>query len=236
MPIARKPAADYERERRDAERRIAARDPDDWPTVALALTLALPIWSQDRTRTSRSPASTSTPPANSSTPSATPATSNNRPPPQQRAALSPQRFGLRPQPRVDSASRVQHQRIGGRHRIPRHRRCEAARRSIRIVRIRRLRQRRRMPVNRVGTRCVCSCCSSRATRVARSPPGPLSHKYWRPWSGPVGKCSTPYPSRVPACLQPDPVGRLLDVGHHSIESRSDFVYLGPRPMDGRSWG
>ena len=29
-------------------RRIAARDPDDWPTIALALTLDLPVWSQDK--------------------------------------------------------------------------------------------------------------------------------------------------------------------------------------------
>lgn len=29
-------------------RRIAARDPDDWPTVALALAFGLPIWSQDK--------------------------------------------------------------------------------------------------------------------------------------------------------------------------------------------
>ena len=48
MPIQWKPAADYEHQRQDAERRIAARDPDDWPTVALALALALPVWSQDK--------------------------------------------------------------------------------------------------------------------------------------------------------------------------------------------
>lgn len=28
--------------------RIAARDPDDWPTLALALKLGVPIWSQDK--------------------------------------------------------------------------------------------------------------------------------------------------------------------------------------------
>ncbi|MCA1700041.1 MAG: hypothetical protein LC790_14520 [Actinobacteria bacterium] len=28
--------------------RIAARDPDDWPTVALALALGVPVWSQDK--------------------------------------------------------------------------------------------------------------------------------------------------------------------------------------------
>jgi predicted nucleic acid-binding protein len=48
MPIEWKPAADYDQRRHDAEQRIAARDPDDWPTVALALTLALPVWSQDK--------------------------------------------------------------------------------------------------------------------------------------------------------------------------------------------
>lgn len=48
MPIDWTPAADYESQRSEAERRIAARDPDDWPTVALALTLGLPVWSQDK--------------------------------------------------------------------------------------------------------------------------------------------------------------------------------------------
>ncbi|MCA1699359.1 MAG: hypothetical protein LC790_10885, partial [Actinobacteria bacterium] len=38
--------------RDEAERRIGVRDPDDWPTVALALTLHLPIWSQDKDLTS----------------------------------------------------------------------------------------------------------------------------------------------------------------------------------------
>lgn len=32
----------------EARRRMAARDPDDWPVVALALSRATPIWSQDR--------------------------------------------------------------------------------------------------------------------------------------------------------------------------------------------
>jgi hypothetical protein len=32
MPIEWKPAADYDGQRGEAERRIAARDPDDWPT------------------------------------------------------------------------------------------------------------------------------------------------------------------------------------------------------------
>jgi predicted nucleic acid-binding protein len=48
MPIEWKPAADYEDQRALAEQRIAARDPDDWPTVALALKLDLPVWSQDK--------------------------------------------------------------------------------------------------------------------------------------------------------------------------------------------
>lgn len=48
MPVEWRPAADYYHNREDAEQRIAARDPDDWPTVALALTLGLPIWSQDK--------------------------------------------------------------------------------------------------------------------------------------------------------------------------------------------
>lgn len=38
----------YEPKRAEAERRMAGRDPDDWPTVALALTRSLPIWSQDK--------------------------------------------------------------------------------------------------------------------------------------------------------------------------------------------
>jgi predicted nucleic acid-binding protein len=48
MPVEWKPAADYDSQREEAENRIAARDPDDWPTVALALTLDLPVWSQDK--------------------------------------------------------------------------------------------------------------------------------------------------------------------------------------------
>lgn len=48
MPIEWTPAGDYAERRDEAERRIAARDPDDWPTVALALTLGLPVWSQDK--------------------------------------------------------------------------------------------------------------------------------------------------------------------------------------------
>ena len=48
IPIEWRLAADYADRRQDAEQRIAARDPDDWPTVALALTLDLPVWSQDK--------------------------------------------------------------------------------------------------------------------------------------------------------------------------------------------
>ena len=48
MPIDWKPAADYDDQRQAAQRRIGARDPDDWPTVALALKLGLPVWSQDK--------------------------------------------------------------------------------------------------------------------------------------------------------------------------------------------
>jgi predicted nucleic acid-binding protein len=48
MPVDWNPAGDYDSQRDEAERRIAARDPDDWPTVALALTLGLPVWSQDK--------------------------------------------------------------------------------------------------------------------------------------------------------------------------------------------
>ncbi len=48
MPIECKPASIYEDHREQAESRIAARDPDDWPTLALALKLGVPIWSQDK--------------------------------------------------------------------------------------------------------------------------------------------------------------------------------------------
>lgn len=48
MPIEWKSAAEYEDQRAEAERRVASRDPDDWPTLALALKLAAPIWSQDK--------------------------------------------------------------------------------------------------------------------------------------------------------------------------------------------
>lgn len=48
MPIDWRAPADYEDQRDQAHRRIAHRDPDDWPTVALALKLELPVWSQDK--------------------------------------------------------------------------------------------------------------------------------------------------------------------------------------------
>lgn len=48
MPVDWQPPAVYERHREEAERRMAARDPEDWPTVALALARSLPIWSQDK--------------------------------------------------------------------------------------------------------------------------------------------------------------------------------------------
>ncbi len=48
MPIEWQPAEVYEPQRAEAERRMAGRDPEDWPTVALALALSLPIWSQDK--------------------------------------------------------------------------------------------------------------------------------------------------------------------------------------------
>jgi predicted nucleic acid-binding protein len=48
MPVEWKAAGEYEDCRQEAEERIAARDPEDWPTIALALTLDLPVWSQDK--------------------------------------------------------------------------------------------------------------------------------------------------------------------------------------------
>ena len=49
----------------ETEKRIAARDSDDCPTVALALKLDLPVWTQDRT--TPMPASRSSRPATCST-------------------------------------------------------------------------------------------------------------------------------------------------------------------------
>ena len=48
VPVEWKASSEYEDHREQAEARIAARDPDDWPTVALALKLNLPVWSQDK--------------------------------------------------------------------------------------------------------------------------------------------------------------------------------------------
>lgn len=48
MPVDWKPSTDYKGQRAEAERRMANRDLDDWPTVALALELGLPVWSQDK--------------------------------------------------------------------------------------------------------------------------------------------------------------------------------------------
>ena len=48
MPIEWKPQPTTNDRRQDAEQRIAARDRDDWPTDAVAQTLGLPVWSQDK--------------------------------------------------------------------------------------------------------------------------------------------------------------------------------------------
>jgi predicted nucleic acid-binding protein len=48
MPVDWNASSEYEDHREQADERIAARDPDDWPTVALAMKLGLPIWSQDK--------------------------------------------------------------------------------------------------------------------------------------------------------------------------------------------
>ena len=48
MPVEWKVEVDYDRQRDEAQSRIGQRDPDDWPTVALALELELPVWSQDK--------------------------------------------------------------------------------------------------------------------------------------------------------------------------------------------
>jgi len=48
MPVDWQPPEAYESHREEAERRMAQRDPEDWPTVALALARSLPIWSQDK--------------------------------------------------------------------------------------------------------------------------------------------------------------------------------------------
>ena len=48
MPVAWESPEVYEPQRVEAERRMAGRDPEDWPTVALALARSLPISSQDK--------------------------------------------------------------------------------------------------------------------------------------------------------------------------------------------
>jgi predicted nucleic acid-binding protein len=48
MPIEWKASDEYGQFRAEAENRIGRRDPDDWPTVALALSLGLPVWTQDK--------------------------------------------------------------------------------------------------------------------------------------------------------------------------------------------
>lgn len=48
LPVEWVEEAAYEKCGDEARRRMADRDPDDWPVVALALARELPIWSQDR--------------------------------------------------------------------------------------------------------------------------------------------------------------------------------------------
>lgn len=48
MPVEWQAPEVYEPQREEAERRMRDRDLEDWPTVALALARALPIWSQDK--------------------------------------------------------------------------------------------------------------------------------------------------------------------------------------------
>lgn len=48
IPIEWQPLPTYEHCRREAEQLIGDRDPDDWPTVALALSTSHPIWTQDK--------------------------------------------------------------------------------------------------------------------------------------------------------------------------------------------
>jgi hypothetical protein len=47
IPVEWQAPEDYEPVRAEAERRTTERDPDDWPTVAVARVNSLPIWSQD---------------------------------------------------------------------------------------------------------------------------------------------------------------------------------------------
>ena len=48
MPVDWQAPDSYEPYRQEAEQRMALRDLEDWPTVALALARSLPIWSQDK--------------------------------------------------------------------------------------------------------------------------------------------------------------------------------------------
>ncbi len=48
MPTEWKPPEAYADRFKEATERMAARDPDDSPTVALALKMGLPVWSQDK--------------------------------------------------------------------------------------------------------------------------------------------------------------------------------------------
>lgn len=48
MPVDWQPPEVYQQFRKEALERIGGRDPDDWPVVAMALALHLPVWSQDK--------------------------------------------------------------------------------------------------------------------------------------------------------------------------------------------
>ncbi len=48
MPVDWQPPEVCDSHRKVAQQRMAQRDPEDWPTVALALACSLPIWSQDK--------------------------------------------------------------------------------------------------------------------------------------------------------------------------------------------
>ena len=48
LPVIWEPETSYIGQKGEALKRIGERDATDWPTVALALTRGLPIWSQDR--------------------------------------------------------------------------------------------------------------------------------------------------------------------------------------------
>lgn len=48
LPVAWQAETAYKARENEARKLMAGRDPDDWPTVALALATGFPIWSQDR--------------------------------------------------------------------------------------------------------------------------------------------------------------------------------------------